>query len=378
LGQVEVIEQVGVTLAHLSLVLTIATMNGRHGMADGADWAEAREQALTIRFIRGTNDKHEAYLTHLRNSYLEGNDCYAKTLYEAYHILQRREPDGGYVPRGNDHPGLAVVSAGNDEPKDNGRGADRVICFECGKWGHIASDCPKKRDNKLPQCQEGTSLCMNGVGEMPDKVGDFLFSQSAALPNPTTWILLDNQYTVDLFRNFKLLKNIRQSNTRMSVQCNAGPRSTNMVGDFPGYVWYDPHSIAIILSLKRVASKYRVESDNAAGGVFIVTKPDGTAFAFCESSDGLYYLDTEKTTATVLVNTVAQNNSKYTNDDYLKALQARALPIIIGRPSTKQFIRVVTCNQLPNCHATKADILATEDIFEPDVGSLKGITLAHL
>jgi hypothetical protein len=112
-GQVEVIEQVGVTIADLSLVEFIATMNGRHGMADSADWTEAREHALAIRFIRGTNDKHEAYLTHLRysNSYLEGNDYYAKTLYQAYHILQRREPDGGYVPRGNDHPGLAFVYA---------------------------------------------------------------------------------------------------------------------------------------------------------------------------------------------------------------------------------------------------------------------------
>jgi hypothetical protein len=73
-------------------------------------------------------------------------------------------------------------------------------------------------------------------------------------------MLLDKQSMVDLFYNHKLLVNIRPSNTRMNVRCNAGQRTTTMVGDLPGYgtVWYDPKSIANILSLKRVAEKYYV------------------------------------------------------------------------------------------------------------------------
>jgi hypothetical protein len=57
LSHVDVIEQVGVSIADLSLVESISTINGRDGNADGADGAEAREQALAIRFIRGTNEK---------------------------------------------------------------------------------------------------------------------------------------------------------------------------------------------------------------------------------------------------------------------------------------------------------------------------------
>jgi hypothetical protein len=63
-----------------------------------------------------------------------------------------------------------------------------------------------------------------------------------------------------------------------------------MISDLPGYgtVWYDPKSITNILSLKRVASKYRVVFDSQAGGVFIVTKPDGTVFKFQASDGGLF------------------------------------------------------------------------------------------
>jgi hypothetical protein len=149
-----------------------------------------------------------------------------------------------------------------------------------------------------------------------------------------------------------------------------------MVGDLPGYgvVWYDPKSIANILSLKWVAEKYHVAFDSGDGGSFIVTKPDGTVFEFRASEGGLYFLDTEQS-ATVMVNTVADNKVNYTNEDYLKAVHARELQIKIGRPSTKDFVRIVTSNQLPNCPVTKADILAAEHIFGPDVGSLKGKTV---
>jgi hypothetical protein len=122
-----------------------------------------------------------------------------------------------------------------------------------------------------------------------------------------------------------------------------------------------------------------VQYDSENGGKFIVTKPDGTVFEFQASDNGLFYLDTNnktcQTPATVLVNTVADNKVNYTNDDYVKAARARELQINIGRPSTKQFIRIVTANQLPNCPVTRADILAAEHIFGPDVGSLMGKTV---
>ena len=107
-------------------------------------------------------------------------------------------------------------------------------------------------------------------------------------------------------------------------------------------MWYDPNGIANILSLCNVKCKYHVAYDSNVGGVFVVTKPNGTIFQFEESPDGLHYLDTAKqerehintgkkaTDAVMMVNTVSQNMDSYTHNDYLHAVRARKLQVTLG------------------------------------------------
>ena len=51
---------------------------------------------------------------------------------------------------------------------------------------------------------------------------------------PSTWILLDNQSTVDVFSNQNLITDIRETSSTMNLHCNAGITSTNMIGELRG------------------------------------------------------------------------------------------------------------------------------------------------
>jgi hypothetical protein len=59
-GKVEVLDEVGITIADESLILTIAAENGRGGAPNDDDRQAAKEQALAIQFVRGANNNHKS------------------------------------------------------------------------------------------------------------------------------------------------------------------------------------------------------------------------------------------------------------------------------------------------------------------------------
>jgi hypothetical protein len=206
-----------------------------------------------------------------------------------------------------DEPESEITLATNaSEPKKDyhqRRDKSQVTCHRCRKKGHFANECDGERAERQPnERQTGKQMLMAGIetGEFDNDPGvGFTFHQESDVALkvkegrvPSSWILLDNQSTVDVFHNADLLKNIRTGEGHMDIHCNAGVTSTNLIGDLPGYgqVWYHPNGIANILSLKRVKTRgHRVTYDSSKANEFHVHKADGTIRIFKESPRGLYW-----------------------------------------------------------------------------------------
>ena len=129
-----------------------------------------------------------------------------------------------------------------------GNSCDNIQCFCCGAMGHYASQCPETLEDAQRMLEEnaetGTSMLHHATMDEPlnemdepttepmnemtfasldlNKVEDhntsFVFMQDVRNVEtqhsgrlPPEWILLDNQSTVDVFNNQRLLKNIRRS-----------------------------------------------------------------------------------------------------------------------------------------------------------------------
>jgi Reverse transcriptase (RNA-dependent DNA polymerase)/Zinc knuckle len=377
-------------------------INNMSGVEKAIVEKETLERYLAMSFILGADKlRYGRLIENLENDYLQGTDKFPETVTDAYNLLTNWKQDPRNMMRNigtmndgvsfanvdtNDEGGVALANAGGKR-RNGPPDVANITCFNCGKKGHYSSNCPDGNE-KDKDHQEGATMLMAAIesGEFDKDVEHFQFHQhdfalqlDTAAHVPKTWILLDNQSTVDVFHNPALLRNIRQSDTYMDIHCNAGVTSTNLIGDLPGYgtVWYHPQGIANILSLARVKEHgNQVTYDSNNGNEFIVYKPDGTARVFKESARGLYYMDASSNSGGVaLVNTVAENRLNYTNRDYSRAVLARNIQKIIGRPSTRAFLKIIEKNLLPNCPITQKDIIAAEKIFGPDVGSLKGKTV---
>ena len=84
-------------------------------------------------------------------------------------------------------------------------------------------------------------------------------------------------------------------------------------------MWFYPGGIAKILSLALTKNMFRVTYESHDGNFLKVSKQDGEVQIFVQSPTDLYFLDTAKVEPTVngtfLVNTIADNKSRYTNTD---------------------------------------------------------------
>ena len=101
------------------------------------------------------------------------------------------------------------------------------------------------------------NLADDGAPEVPTNIDsidyDTFFKQSGGKVNPT-WVLLDNQSTVNVFSKPDMVVSISETSREMHVYCNSGKVIIWKVADWPGFgeVWFHRGGIANILSLALV------------------------------------------------------------------------------------------------------------------------------
>ena len=73
-----------------------------------------------------------------------------------------------------------------------------------------------------------------------------------------------------------------------------------------------------------------------------------------------------------LVATVEENKKGYTERQFKRAKEARALYHKVGTPMVENFKGLLRQNLIQNCPVTIEDVIIAEKIFGPDISSLKG------
>lgn len=386
------------------------------------------ERLTACLFVKAADrTRYDAIITQLENLYAGGLDQYPKTITEAYSRLSvwKRDTKRSETPF-ND--GITFAQGVTDDGSQNKTHRDRSKdhCYSCGQLGHHAWEGKCDPEDALENAEtsnamgeaEGVSTsetdtedeasgndeavatmeqlegyeyafctgadetdvghAMSQRGELKETIRTSSFSATRAPVIPSGSVGLDSMSSVDLFSDRRLLHNIHTVEDGIRIICNAGTVLVTQMGTFKGYgkVWYHPGAIANILSLSNVQKVYRVTYDSAEGNQFVVHRDDGTSRVFKATDKGLYASEVEGTRRGVaLISTVKENSQSYTRREVKRAREARRLMAIIGRPTEKRMLEIVSKRLLPNCPVTGQDVVNARNIFGPDVGSLKGKTV---
>lgn len=281
-------------------------------------------------------------------------------------------------------------NGGGKGPADKGKGGGKsgkkkddkgtMICTLCGQKGHWCSKCPM-----LAQAREFLGArVQHTTGDEDDEADEDgvilcitadILTGSAESSNLNPWeILLDNQATVSVFHNKRLLQNIRRASTPITIKGIGGSLKVDLVGDAGcfGEVYFCPQATANLLCFYDVDQKHHVSYDRDAK-TFEVNISENKTYKFVARGK-LHVCDINAGRNVVLTNTVEENEGLYTKRELAAARQAKDLSKRLGYPSMQDLKQMLSTGSLVNCPITHHDIDRAIHIYGPDIAAVKGKT----
>ena len=367
-AHVQMCEEMDVQLYEPALALSVMAQRGGTFMTED-DKRNAHRQAVAMRFIRTCG--HGEYLQHLRNSFLDGKDIFPKRISDAFAIMDQQVPT-----RGVTH--TSTVTSNNNEINTGiafpTRGTSTTTSINSGSTTH--SDITTTSHNQSTSTDNGAYRSSQSI-QMTHTHSGMIFSVKSNHNIPSTWILLDNQATTDIFGNADLLNDIHEVTTPLYIHGITGVLMIKQQGTLPGHgtVWYHPQVSVNIISMAKLKQQYHITYDSGKDNAFIVKEHNNmqAKYIFHESDDGLYYHEVNNTQQ-IYITTVTENKQKYSQVDVKRADGVRALQKVIGHPTTKQLSHLLDHHLIPNSPFTSHDVRRAEQIYGPDLGNLKGKT----
>jgi len=431
----ENIEQVGGSFVQPSIVTSMYKRNNVSVSDQGDDDVKAeyeqkaKERLLAMVFLLGARaDVYQELIVDLENDFLKGHDYFPINVTEAFHLLSNyglkkglgaQQVQVGRRNRGNFNFLQSGGKTNANESKNGSvAGTDGIMhkgieCFRCKRTGHYSNKCPVallQSGEAASPSSDSTAVTTHHSDHTDEEyVGPFLglgflqvkisLAQSKHSGLNDNWILLDTQSNCDIFRNQRFLCNVRKyRGSGLILRSNGGEMHTHHVGELGGYgtVWYNPNSLANILSLANVRKVFRVTMNTGPEDPkpTIIVHTGHNALKFTEHSLGLYVFnatdkmprfDREATVnktnnlngsyAYLFLNTVSNLEKEFSSREVKNARIARSIYIKMGRPGIAVFAHILKNNLLRDSPVSVQDFERATYIYGKDVASIKGKTV---
>ena len=221
-----------------------------------------------------------------------------------------------------------------------------------------------------------TTTQPGGYHAKQDSSESTTMTTSTLKSNMSSTVLLDNQATRGVFGNCNLLKNIKRTSKVITFSGVGGSKRTNLIGYFdPLDMWvsYIPNLGFNVLSFSEVENKHTIKY--LPREAFVV-ETDDNSHRFTKERSGLWsccFTDSLPTHV-VAVQTVQENERRFSKRDVEAAKAARELSKRLGYPAKADLQRMLTQGVLNNSPVSARDVERAHEIYGPEVAVQKGKT----